>query len=155
MRNKNSIFGIFFGLFAVIGIIFFAVGIFIAVLGNKFKRNAVEVNAVISEIESYRDSDGEISHNVYVSYSYNGRDYKDIELNEYGSNMYEGKEILIMIDPDSPRSLRTNLGIYLGPGICLHRHYSPDKDRKEVRCKKADYCLGTIYLRHGGKHTIQ
>lgn len=119
MRNKNSIFGIFFGLFAVIGIIFFAVGIFIAVLGNKFKRNAVEVNAVISEIESWRDSDGEISHNVYVSYSYNGREYKDVELNEYGSNMYEGKEILIMIDPDSPRSLRTNLGIYLGPAIFM------------------------------------
>lgn len=117
MKNKNAIVNIVFWIFAVIGIIFFIVGIIWLVSGSRFKQNAVEVSAVIQEIKSYRDSDGDIRHSVYVNYSYNGQYYEAVNLSEYSSSMYVGKEITIMIDPDNPGKNMTNLGLYLGPAI--------------------------------------
>lgn len=119
MKKTGKFIGIFFGIFALIGIVFVCIGIFLTVSGSKFRQNAVKVSAVISEIESYRDSDGEVWHRIYVNYYYGGEKYENVRLNEYSSNMYEGKEIKIMLDPDNPRKLMTSLGMYIGPFIFL------------------------------------
>ena len=119
MKDKNIIIKLSVGLFAVIGFIFILVGIFWAISGSRFMQNAVEVSAVISEIESYRNSDGDLNHRVYVSYSYGGQRYEDIRLNEYSSGMYEGKEIKVMLDPDNPVKLMTNVGLYIGPAVFI------------------------------------
>lgn len=119
MKDKNIVVKLTVGLFAVIGFIFIIAGIFWAVSGRRFVQSAVEVSAVISEIESYRDSDGDTEHRVYVSFSYGGQRYEDVRLNEYSSGMYEGKEIKVMLDPDNPRKLMTNLGLYIGPTVFI------------------------------------
>lgn len=119
MKDKIKVVKMIFGLFAALGIIFIIVGILWLAIGSRFKKNAVEVSAVIQEIEQYRDSDGDLSHRVYVSYSYNEQNYENVRLNEYSSNMYEGKEIEIMIDPNNPRVNMMNLGLYLGSGIFI------------------------------------
>ncbi len=119
MKDKITVVKMIFGLFAALGIIFIIVGILWFAIGSRFKKSAVEVSAVIQEIEQYRDSDGDLSHRVYVSYSYNEQNYENVRLNEYSSNMYEGKEIEIMIDPNNPRVNMMNLGLYLGSGIFI------------------------------------
>lgn len=113
MRNKGRFVNLIFIIFAVIGCIFMAVGIFQAFASNRFKQKAVEVRAVISSIESYRDSDGDMSHRVYVSYSYGGNRYEDVRLGEYSSSMRKGGEIKLMIDPDDPEKARTGFGMIL------------------------------------------
>lgn len=117
MRNKGRLVNLIFIIFAVIGGIFMAVGIFQAFASNRFKQKAVEVRAVISSIESYRDSDGDMSHRVYVSYSYGGNRYEDVRLGEYSSSMRKGGEIKLMIDPDDPEKARTGFGMILLPTV--------------------------------------
>ena len=90
-KNKTEYF--VFGIFALVGTIFVIAGIFWMISGIRFRENAAEVMAVISEIDTYRDSDGDTNHKVYVNYSYDGNTYNDIPLGEYSSGMYEGKEI--------------------------------------------------------------
>lgn len=114
MKDKNIFVKVIFRLFAAIGIIFIIAGIIWAVWGSRFMQSAVEVSAVISEIESYRESDGDTSHRVYVNYSYGGQRYEGVRLNEYSSGMYKGKEIQIMLNPDNPTQLMTNFGLYFG-----------------------------------------
>lgn len=110
---------LFFSIFGIIGLFLLIGGIFWTISGLKFKKNAVSIPAVITDIESYRDSDGDTHHNVYVSYSYEGKQYDDIPLSEYSSSMYIGKEISLLCDPDHPGRVQTNFGIYFGSGMLL------------------------------------
>lgn len=119
MKDKNIVVKVVVGLFAIFGFVFIIVGIFWAVSTDSFMKNAVEVSAVISEIESYRGSDGDTSHRVYVDYFYDGQEYRDVRLNEYSSGMYEGKEIQLMLDPNNPRKLMSNIGLYIGPIVFI------------------------------------
>lgn len=117
MKDKGRFVNIIFIVFAAVGLIFMAVGILQVFAGSRFRQRAVEVRAVISSIERYRDSDGDISHRVYVSYSYGGNRYEDVRLGEYSSGMREGGEIELMIDPDNPENARTGFGIVFLPAV--------------------------------------
>lgn len=114
MKKKDKAFNIVFYIFAFIGIIFVIVGIVSLISAVRFKKNAVEVTGVISEIEAYKDSDGDTNHKVFVDYDYNGRAYEGIRLYEYSSSMYEGKEIDLMLDPENPAKIATDFGKILG-----------------------------------------
>lgn len=118
MKNKGNLFIIIFsGVFLFVGIIFLATGIITFFLNRSFAENAEEIPAMISEISSYRGSDHEVKHRVYVTYTYAGRTYGNIPLNFYSSNMYEGKEILILCDPENPEHIGTKGGVMLLCGI--------------------------------------
>lgn len=117
--KKNGFLFIFFGIFGLVGIGLLIGGISWMKSGLDFKQNAVEVTAEISDIESYRDSDGDTHHNVFINYEFDGETYTDMPLNEYNSNMYIGKEITILCRPDQPGRAMTSTGIYLGGGILL------------------------------------
>ena len=112
-----------FGILAVVGFIFFIVGIILLVSSIRFQEEAVEVSAEITQIESYRDIDGDISHRVYVTYSYGGKTYENVNLQEYSSGMYEGKEITLLVQPDDLYNVSTGLiniligGIFVGIGF--------------------------------------
>jgi len=112
MRNKaNNVSAMVSCIFAFIGVIFLMVGIFIGLSNEKFKENADEVVAVITSIESYRDSDGDREYDVYVDYSYGGQYYQNKKLNMYSSSMYEGKEIDILVDRDNPGRISAGSGM--------------------------------------------
>uniref|UniRef100_UPI004057985E hypothetical protein n=1 Tax=Acetatifactor sp. TaxID=1872090 RepID=UPI004057985E len=117
--KKNFFTYIFFGIFALTGIGLLIGGFFWMKSGIDFKNGAVEVVAEISDIESYRDSDGDSHHNVFINYEFNGETYTDMPLNEYNSSMYIGKEITILCRADQPGRTMTGAGIYLGGGIML------------------------------------
>lgn len=110
---------LFFSIFGIVGLSVLIGGIFWTISGLKFKKNAVSIPAVITDIESYRDSDGDTNHHVYVSFSYEGEQYNNIPLNEYSSSMYIGKEISLLCDPSHPGRVQTNFSIYFGSGMLL------------------------------------
>lgn len=92
-------------IFLGIGMIFFLVGCSFFVIGALNKNKGEEITAVVTSIESYRESDGDIGHWVYVDYEYDGVEYTDMRLNYYSSSMSVGKKITITIDPDNPEKV--------------------------------------------------
>lgn len=79
-----------------------------------FQSIAVEVTGTVSNIESWRDSDGDTRHSTYVSYSYGGRDYSDIPLGYYNSRMHVGKDIPLLVDPAAPEHIASKSGDTFG-----------------------------------------
>lgn len=117
--KKNTFQFIFFGIFGLAGIGMLIGGFFWLTNSLEFKKDAVEVIAEISDIESYRDSDGDTHHKVFINYEFDGETYTDVRLSEYNSSMYVGKEITILCRADQPGRTMTTTGIYLGSGILL------------------------------------
>ena len=60
MKKNNIVLKLVFGILAVVEFIFFIVGIILLVSSIRFQEEAVEVSAEITQIESYRDIDGDI-----------------------------------------------------------------------------------------------
>lgn len=112
-QKRNSFMVLFCGIFLVVGAIFSAVGITMALADSGFRERAEEITAEITGISSYRASDGDRRHNVYVTYQYDGRVYEDIELNFYRSGMYEGQEIPLLCDPENPGHVKSPGGMLL------------------------------------------
>lgn len=112
-QKRNSFMVLFCGIFLVVGAIFSAVGITMALADSGFRERAEEITAEITGISSYRTSDGDRRHNVYVTYQYDGRVYEDIELNFYRSGMYEGQEIPLLCDPENPGHVKSPGGMLL------------------------------------------
>lgn len=80
--------------------------------------HTVKVSATITDMVRYSGSyttrSGvrfSSSYKVYVSYSYEGTSYNDVDLNEYYFTMSEGDKIDIYLDPDNPEDIRAN-GVY-------------------------------------------
>lgn len=90
-------------IFAGVGLIFTIIGIII--VSNIFNyKNKIDTKGVITEISSYRNSNGNRNHNVYVSYNIDGKEYES-RLNSYSSDFYEWKEIDIYYDKDNPNKI--------------------------------------------------
>lgn len=112
-QKRNSFMALFCGIFLVVGAIFTVVGIAMALADFSFRERTEEITAEITIISSYRDTDGDRRHNVYVTYQYDGRVYEDIELNFYRSGMYEGQEISLLCDPENPGHVKSPGGMLL------------------------------------------
>ncbi len=105
--KKDRFLYIFFGIFAMVGVIMIIISISVTVSGMKFDETAVEITGTIVDIESYRDSDGDRHYQVYVDYDYQGHEFTDVRLGTYSSSMYEGKEITLKVDPENPGRVKT------------------------------------------------
>ena len=113
----------------IVGIIFLLVGIGTGLLGifvyrsdSELADGAVELEATISYIESYYDSDDDLSHRAYVDFEYDGKQYSDYNLNSYNSGMHEGKSVTILYNPDMDEIIKKGsqyeiLMFMLGMGI--------------------------------------
>ncbi len=123
MKDKNRAVSLVFCIFLIVSILLTGIGIFLLLSGSRFRQRAVEVDAIINEIQSYRDSGGDYRHRVYVNYTYGGNEYENIYLSEYSSNMYEGKKITLLVDPDDPAKISTGFitvfvgAIFAGMGV--------------------------------------
>lgn len=117
--RANRVLNLGFAIFIIVGLSLLAGGLFTLVSGIRYQQKATPVQAIITYIESYRDSDGDVSHDVYVTYSYGGVTYEDVRLNEYSSSMYEGKEITLYLDPSNPKRVKTSFGAYMVGGILM------------------------------------
>ncbi|WP_167954847.1 DUF3592 domain-containing protein [Anaerosporobacter faecicola] len=99
-------------IFLLIGLGLCAGGIIAGVFTAKFINNADSVIATITDIDSYRDSDGDRNHDVFVTYEVDGQTY-DAELNSYSSSWHIGKEIKLYYDPENPYDVRSKSMAYL------------------------------------------
>lgn len=100
--KSEKILKLIFVFFAVVGIILLIIAVLVFISNNKFASQADEIEGVIETIETYRGSNGDIDHKVYVSYTYNGKEYNNVRIRFYSSNMYEGKDIVLYCDPKNP-----------------------------------------------------
>lgn len=100
--KKNRIVYVVFVIFLLVGIGLLTGAFFYGRYYVSFKAEAEEVTGEITRIEDYYDSDHELRHHVYVSYTYDGEDYDDVSINSYSSSMYKGKEIELLCDKKNP-----------------------------------------------------
>lgn len=121
--SKDSAFELIFGgVFFFVGTCLLAGGIVSYVLHQNFRQIATEVQAVIADIQTHVGMDGDMEHDVWVTYEREGREYTE-EINFYSSSMYKGKEITVLVDMNNPnrvRSVRGNIfliSILSGLGI--------------------------------------
>lgn len=103
--KKNRIVYVVFVIFLIVGIGLLAGAFLFSRYFASFKARAEEVTGEITRIEEYYDSDRELRHHVYVSYTYDGVDYDDVSINSYNSSMYEGKEIELLCDKKNPEHI--------------------------------------------------
>lgn len=118
MKRKKSAVTFVFPIFLIIGVVFLAVGIALLNSGIKFRKNAVETKAVITDIQTHRSGD-DVNHSVWVEYEFDGKVYEDIRLNEYNSGMHVGKEITILVDPKNPQKVSTEYGLIFAGGVFI------------------------------------
>ena len=118
--KENKIENLTWIIFAIVGAALLIVGINAA--SNVFNySNKIETTGVITRISVYRDSDGDSSYKVYVSYVAEGNRYEST-LNGYSSSFYEGKEVEIYYDKDNPNKIgmkSLDLLFLILPGIGL------------------------------------
>ncbi len=118
--KKNPLLFIY-GIFAVLGIVFIVIGIVTSNFAGIKQENRVKTQAIITEIDRKRDSDGDTSYKVWVQYEVQGKLYEE-ELGAYSSTYSEGKEIEVIYDKNNPRKVEAEfesilfLGIFSGIG---------------------------------------
>lgn len=87
-------------IFALMGGVFLVIGT-IASIGMFDYEGKIETTGVITSVDTYRDSDGDIHGTVFVKYDVDGNTYESW-LNSYSSDFYEGKKIKIYYDEANP-----------------------------------------------------
>ena len=131
------------GALTILGVIFLSFAIILtAIFGfiyyktqDTIKNADTHVQGVISDITSYRDSDGDTHHRAYVTYEFEGKLYENIVLNTYSSGMKVGKEYTIYIpDASRPHSVTVdNNWIFIlttiAKLICAHTNDSKTSNR--------------------------
>lgn len=118
--KENKLESLIWIIFASIGAIFVTIGV--AVFCGVFNyENKIDTVGTITEISSYRNTNHNRNHEVYVSYIVEGKEYES-RLNSYSSSFYEGKEIDIYYDKDNPNKIGVkslDLLFLIFPGIGL------------------------------------
>ncbi len=118
--KENKLENLIWIIFASMGAIFVIIGL--VIFSNVFNyTNKVDTVGTITEISSYRNTNHNRNHEVYVSYTVEGKEYESI-LNSYSSSFYEGKEIEIYYDKDNPSKIGVkslDLLFLIFPGIGL------------------------------------
>lgn len=110
---KNNIVKLLFSIFMIVGIVLLIIGAILFINGARFRQSAVPITGEITEIETYRDSDGDRSHRVYAAYTFEGREYERVRLGMYSSSMYVGEEITLLCDPSNPGKVTAVSETYL------------------------------------------
>ena len=93
-------------IFAIIGVALIMAGIICLAKSENFKKNAVETEATITEIELYEDSDGDTKYNVLVKF-YAGDAEVQGSLGYHVSGMKRGQTVKIFYSPDDPHDFKS------------------------------------------------
>lgn len=118
--KANKIESLIWIIFASIGALFFIIGMTLTVQMCNYQ-NKGEAVGVITEVNEYRDTDGNIHGTIWVSYTADGCEYK-AKLNAYSSDFYEGREVKIYYDKDNPTVIgmkSLDLLVLIFPGLGL------------------------------------
>lgn len=93
-------------IFAIIGVALIAAGTICLAKSENFKKNAIETEATITEINIYEDSDGDTQYNVLVEFH---ADDEKIEssLGYHVSGMKKGQTVQIFYNPNDPHDFKS------------------------------------------------
>lgn len=114
LGNMNIV-ALIFGGVAVILVI---IACFVYSSEKKFKSKAVDVEAVITRIDTEVTGSGKnrtTSHVAYVDYEFENEYYYDVRLSFYSSNMRRGQTITVLIDPEKPYNAKAKSGMMFVP----------------------------------------
>ena len=92
----------------IIPVIFIVVGVMLCIDGIANMGKGVEVTATIADIRTESGTPGDSDsddHKVYLNYTYEGEEYKDVYYRVYSDFMYVGKKIKIKIDENDPTKI--------------------------------------------------
>lgn len=119
MRMNNSKELSTYLVFAVVGMIFLIVGIFLTYNTLFSKTEKIQTTGIITSIERERNTDDD--YEVWVQYDADGRTYES-ELGAYVSSFYEGQTIDIYYEKENPKKIGTegtDLIVLMFPAIGL------------------------------------
>lgn len=111
--KKKMIPTVLFSIFAVVGIAVILCAVWVLVSRIQFRKSAVSITGKIEDITTRYDNDGDVHHQVFVTYTFEGQTYERIRLSEYSSNMYVGGSIALLCDPKNPGKVETESGFYI------------------------------------------
>ena len=100
-KANSSILGVFVG----VGVIIVLVSIALAIYFGVDSKNYVVLDAVVTDIDSYRDSDGDSHSHFIVSYEYNGETYENIRTNFWTTGVGIGDTIEVLVKKSNPTVL--------------------------------------------------
>lgn len=155
--KPQHIINLIMSIFGLIGIALLIGGGFWLGSNIRYNQTAEPVTAVITSIETRRDSDGDIDYDVYVSYTYDGERYEDIWLNFWSSGMSEGENMTLYCNPGDPTSPHSPSSDYLGGalllfmglcfflvGLCNWINFFKKKKRKKMVLENGIHILATV-----------
>ena len=90
--------------FIFFGIIFAAVSVIMSNVTEEQAKTYIPTEAVITEIRTERDSDGDLSTYPHINYTVDGKEYTTV-LDFYSSDMFEGQTITILYNPETPSTV--------------------------------------------------
>ena len=93
-------------IFTIIGVALIIAGVICLVKSESFKKNAVETEATITEIDTYEDSDGDTQYNVLVEFRAYGVKVEG-SLGYHVSGMKKGQTVEIFYNPDDPHDFKS------------------------------------------------
>ena len=102
-------------LFTILGFVFLLVGLVVLIIGiygtqvsgRKYsggEKVTAEITDIVVGTDGYRrgNSGSNITHEVYVSYTYHGRAYSEVDLGYDDQSMFVGKQIELQVNPNDP-----------------------------------------------------
>ena len=110
--KKDRFLTIFFSIFAVVGIGLLIGAVLLFVNESRFRKTAVNITGEVVDIVSHYNQ-GKRYREVFVTYTFEGHTYEGVELMGDGINMYVGKSISLLCDPENPGRVRTESGSLL------------------------------------------
>lgn len=102
-----------FALLIVVGAALIVAGIYLWRENDKFMQTARPANATITNITTRTDSDGDTIHDVFVSFTVNGKRYNG-KLNYYVTGMRSGQTVQIYYNPSNPANFRSHNSHFSG-----------------------------------------
>lgn len=124
MKRKSNI--LFTLIFAGVGICAIIMGIQQMKDNKKFYAEAETVTARIDDIEVTKTTSGtgkkrktKTDHDVFVTYTVEGVEYKHIEIGEYSSGMSVGDTLTLHYDPSNPKDVRYKEVGESGPKVAI------------------------------------
>lgn len=115
---------------SIVGIVFLLIGIGMLIAGVAVtatrvpESKRVYVPAKIVRIDTYRDSDGDRKHDVYISYEAEGHEFER-KINFHSSTYYEGKVIEAYYEEGNPGKIHVKAAdltmqiVFFGVGVVV------------------------------------
>ena len=104
-RGNSYIYLFAFGFATLMTLLLLATSISEAIYYRANRHTFVETEAVICNIVEQVDSDDDVDHDVYISFTFNGVRYEDVSYSYYHSGMQVGDQLSVEVDPADPYDL--------------------------------------------------